>query len=672
MATLRTSAAGGASSGTSNRTVTIVPAVGDLLLVYACVAANTNDTPTCSDDNGSGTYDLVDVANFAISTVNYRMSVFVRTALMVNTTSTVITIATGSNTSGATVALAIQNITQAGIAAIRSKGLQNNTAAATPAPALNQTSLTGNMTIVACGSADTTTTPPASWTEAQDTSQINDSVSLEVATRPSGFAGTTITFGAAASTVFCSHALELDSVLRASSAESINNWADTGTVFSALTQSSSDSLNFWADAKATNLGSGGPTPLTQTASDSLNNWQDQCGGSVEPRWLDSSATDNQSALNPALTQTASDDLNFWSDALLGDVLDRWRDDGVAQVIPKTQFNTRSDSLNFWADAVTTDRQAAGSTPLTKSVSDAMGFLTDGTITNNLDYDIEASDDLNNWNDAVAKTSSGSAITKSVADDLNNWQDSLIGDNLGRWVDSTATDKQAVGATPLTKSVADDLNNWQDSLTRLETSAKSVSDDLNNWSDSTRLGYGLQPTDNLNNWQDTANKFVAGALISLSVSDNLNNWNDAEQLGYGLKVSDNLNNLTDSAIVTRLPVLLTQTAADSLNNWNDAATTSRSAPNLTVTAADSLNFWADAPTIQSSTSAPALWQNIATVSLMAVNLASVSLLTEVPGGSGAIVTEDVDTVSIATSTGTGDILYEDTDSVSIKYEDTETV
>jgi len=209
-ATYRTSAAGGSSSGTGNRTATITPAVGDLLIVYCFVAANTNDTPTCSDNNGSGTYDRIDVMNASISAVNYRLSVFIRTVLMANTTSTVITVATGSNTSGCVVPVAVSGMSRVGADAVRSKGSQSNQAAGTAAPALNQNALTGNLTIAVHGSADTTTTEPTGWTERQDTNQTNDTVALEVATRNSGFTGTTITFGAASSTVFCSHALELD------------------------------------------------------------------------------------------------------------------------------------------------------------------------------------------------------------------------------------------------------------------------------------------------------------------------------------------------------------------------------------------------------------------------------------------------------------------------------
>lgn len=210
MATFRTSAAGGSTSGTSDRTATIVPAIGDLLVVYCFVSTNTNETPTCSDNNGSGTYFRVDVPNVVIATLNHRLSIFIRNALMVNTTSTVVTVATGSNTSGAVHVHAISGMVRVGANAVRSKGLQNNQAAATPAPALNQAALTQNLTIAAVGSADTDTVVPAGWTERQDTNFATPTIALQTSTRDSGFTGTTITFGGAQSTTFCSHALELD------------------------------------------------------------------------------------------------------------------------------------------------------------------------------------------------------------------------------------------------------------------------------------------------------------------------------------------------------------------------------------------------------------------------------------------------------------------------------
>lgn len=209
-ATYRTSAAGGSTSGTGNRTGTIVPVIGDLLIVYCFVSTNTNDTPTCSDNNGSGSYFRVDVASVVIATVNHRLSIFIRNALMVNTTSTVVTVATGSNTSGAVHVHAISGMVRVGANAVRGKGIQVNEAAGTAAPTLDQAALTENLIIVAQGSADTTTTPPTDWTERQDTNFATPTIALETATRNSGFTGTTITFGAASSTTFCSHALELD------------------------------------------------------------------------------------------------------------------------------------------------------------------------------------------------------------------------------------------------------------------------------------------------------------------------------------------------------------------------------------------------------------------------------------------------------------------------------
>jgi len=100
--------------------------------------------------------------------------------------------------------------------AVRSKGLQNNQAAGVAAPVLNQAALTENMTIVAHGSADTTTNPPVNWTERHDNTFTNPTIALETATRDSGFTGTTITFNNTSSTTFCSHALELDSTTAAS------------------------------------------------------------------------------------------------------------------------------------------------------------------------------------------------------------------------------------------------------------------------------------------------------------------------------------------------------------------------------------------------------------------------------------------------------------------------
>lgn len=212
-ATYRTSAAGGSSSGTGNRTVAITPAVGDLMVVFCAVAANAQDTPTMTDNNGSGTYDRIATHNWTISAVNYRVSAFVRTALMVNTTSTTITCTTGSNTSGSVVAVAVSGMTRTGAAAIlQSAGQDNQTASTTPAPVFGSSALTANMTlgVVANGTNPATLTVPGGWTERQDVGFASDALGQEIVTRDSGFTGTTVTWGGTSPSIFASLIIELD------------------------------------------------------------------------------------------------------------------------------------------------------------------------------------------------------------------------------------------------------------------------------------------------------------------------------------------------------------------------------------------------------------------------------------------------------------------------------
>jgi hypothetical protein len=208
-ATYRTSFAGGGTSGSGDRTLAFTPAVGDHLTAFVCTSGNTNNTPTASD-NQSGTWSLVGCLAWNASAD--RIAVFVRDASVASAVSHTLTIATGANTAGALVVVAYSGMLRFGTSSIRSSGGQANQAASsTPAPALNQAALTGNPTIAMVGSGDTTTSPNASWTERQDTSQSTPTTAIEVCTRDSGFTGTTITFGATQATVYASYAIELDS-----------------------------------------------------------------------------------------------------------------------------------------------------------------------------------------------------------------------------------------------------------------------------------------------------------------------------------------------------------------------------------------------------------------------------------------------------------------------------
>lgn len=205
----RASFAGGGTTGTGNRTCTATPVVGDFWLVYCVVSSNTNTAPTCSDDNG-GAYVLIDTASFTISGIPNMMSVFRRTTLLSNTTSTIVTPDTGSNDSGGVYVVAFTGITRTNATVIRSKGKQEEQASGTaPAPTLNQNALTTNITVGCIGGAFQIS-PPTNWTERQDTGPGSPVVSAEIVTRNSGFAGTQVTWPSTELTEFASHILELD------------------------------------------------------------------------------------------------------------------------------------------------------------------------------------------------------------------------------------------------------------------------------------------------------------------------------------------------------------------------------------------------------------------------------------------------------------------------------
>jgi len=208
----RTSAAGGATTGTTDRTALITPSIGDVLIVFCAVSANTNAAPTCSDDNG-GTYTLIGTALFSAS-VNI-MSAFIRNTPIPNITNTTVTVATGSNTSGAIVIAAISNMSTGGISNIRSFGSQANIASGTPSTILNTNAEVNSITL--CSVANVTSpagmTPPSNWTNAQDTGQGSPAIGLSVSYRNSNFNGNTITWGSASASAFASFAVEIDSKL---------------------------------------------------------------------------------------------------------------------------------------------------------------------------------------------------------------------------------------------------------------------------------------------------------------------------------------------------------------------------------------------------------------------------------------------------------------------------
>ncbi len=205
------STTGGATSGTSDRTVTFTPAAGALVVVFATLRACTNTVATCTDNRG-GTYTLVKSALF--NTNESILLCFVKNQAALNL-STVATVLSGPNNSGALEAIWFDANARFGSSAVRSSGSEANKTTETPAPALNQSCLTGNVTVgaIGCSTAAPNVTEPTSWLESNDASIATPDAGLETVIRNSGFTGTTVTWGStvgAGAGAFASIILELD------------------------------------------------------------------------------------------------------------------------------------------------------------------------------------------------------------------------------------------------------------------------------------------------------------------------------------------------------------------------------------------------------------------------------------------------------------------------------
>lgn len=219
MATFRASANGGGTSGTSNRTVTFTPAVGDLIIVFCAVTTNTNTTPTTTDSAASGTYTLADTAVYTSTLGDSRvLSAFVRNAFSTGTGALTITCNTGSNTSGALTAIGITGMPWAGAGALRQIGSNSSGSTAASVTASWDTALaalTANMCLNAVSNSNVpggVTTPPTSWTNRSDTGQSTPAVGIDTATRDSGETGSTITWGQASASKYAAIILELNTV----------------------------------------------------------------------------------------------------------------------------------------------------------------------------------------------------------------------------------------------------------------------------------------------------------------------------------------------------------------------------------------------------------------------------------------------------------------------------
>lgn len=216
------------TSGT--KTVTATPAVGDLIVIITAHTSNTSTTaPT--DDNNAGRYTLVG-SSIVKATNADTMRFWIRNDFIRAASSTIFTHAPGTTSGGGLAVLKVTGMSRCGItgaarlvSGVVQFGKQENQAAATPAPALPASADTNNPTIGAVFNATNpaTMTPPTNWTERNDSGYATPTTGLETVSRNSGFTGTTVTWGSASGSAFCSGIIELDT-----SATPVKNLAAIG------------------------------------------------------------------------------------------------------------------------------------------------------------------------------------------------------------------------------------------------------------------------------------------------------------------------------------------------------------------------------------------------------------------------------------------------------------
>lgn len=214
------------NSGT--KTVLGTPTVGELLvIIVAHTGSTTSNNPTDNNPDGLGNYTLITSAVKASSTDTMR--VYVRNALIGNSSLTTFTHAPSGTTGGGLAVIRINGASKVGSAIVRSSGIQSNITSGAPSPTLSSTPLTGNAIIGAVFNATNpaTLTPRTSYTEQVDTGYGTPATGFEVMSRDSGETSANIIWNNNSPSAFCSVAIELSAAVTHNGEY---NQSGTGTV----------------------------------------------------------------------------------------------------------------------------------------------------------------------------------------------------------------------------------------------------------------------------------------------------------------------------------------------------------------------------------------------------------------------------------------------------------
>lgn len=180
------------------------PAANDLLVVSISISG-TAVTPVVTTDDGltftvignGTTTEYFAIANQLANAVSQTLSIVV----------------TGDAGTGCNASIErVAGMTKTGTTANKQSSHAGGVSGVPPEDSFDTAVQTGNPTIVFARINATAplVTPPSGWTEQADISHLTPTTGLEVATRDSGFTGTTVTWGSNAGAAWGANLLELD------------------------------------------------------------------------------------------------------------------------------------------------------------------------------------------------------------------------------------------------------------------------------------------------------------------------------------------------------------------------------------------------------------------------------------------------------------------------------
>lgn len=197
------------TTAAGNKTATITPATGALLVVFCSTSGNIGQ-PNLADDQG-GTYDIVKAATRNASGSGGWAAV--RGAFTTNVAHIVTLSGTGADTGGGLDVIEVSGMLRHGTAAVRTTGFKSEIAAgAQPTCNLAQAALTANPVLCCLFAQDNpmTATTPAGYTQRQYLGYNTPASGLGTWTRDSGETTNLITWGGTETSGSGTLAVELD------------------------------------------------------------------------------------------------------------------------------------------------------------------------------------------------------------------------------------------------------------------------------------------------------------------------------------------------------------------------------------------------------------------------------------------------------------------------------